>query len=151
MQIPLTIPPPVREFVIDGLRLLVSRLTALTEEFRAGLIAAIGRTLADGAEHLMDRVIPQGGASRVRSSAYREDSYAEPGSTFEDSHLEFRPAQEFHEVPSVDTRTPTPLSRALVAAGLNALGVWLLRIGLVPTSAVVAMLGGMVLMFRQAK
>lgn len=150
MLIPLTLPPPVREFLHDGLRLLIARLATLTEDFRAGLITAIGRTLADGAEHLMDRVIPQGGQSRFQMSENRGDSYAETGSTFKDSALEFRPAQEFHEAPSADSRTPTPLSRALVAAGLNALGVWLLRIGLVPCSAVVAMLGGMVLMFRRS-
>ena len=146
-----TIPPSVRQFLLDGLQLLIHRLAALTEEFRAGLIAAIGRTLADGTEHLMDRVIPQSGTLRVRPPEYRENTSIEPGSRFDDSRPEFPLPQDFHEAPSTDNPTPTPLTRALIAAGLNALGVWLLRVGLVPTSAVVAMLGGMILMFRQSK
>jgi hypothetical protein len=151
MLIPLTLPPPVREFVFDGLRLLVSRFAALTEEFRAGLIAAVGRTLADGAEYLMDRVIPQSGSRRARHSEYGEESCLDSASPFDESHHVIHPPQDFQVTPSTENRTPMPLTRALIAAGLNALGVWLLRVGFVPTSAVIAMLGGMVLMFRPSK
>lgn len=157
MLIPFTLPPPVRQFVRDGLQLLVSRLTALTEEFRSGLIAAIGRTVADGAEHLLDRAFPTGRSHRIqqdeyedehRSGHYRNDDVpADPIEPLAEQVAAFEPIPRDGE--SDGRRLPhSRLSRALVAAGLNALGVWLLRVGLVPTSAVAAMLGGMVLLFR---
>jgi hypothetical protein len=157
MLIPFTLPPPVRQFVRDGLQLLVARLTALTEEFRSGLIAAIGRTVADGAEHLLDRAFPTGRSHRIQQSEYEDE--LPPGGSPDDAEpaAPLEPLADrdpaFESIPrageSDDRRLPpSRLSRALVAAGLNALGVWLLRIGLVPTSTVAAMLGGMVLLFR---
>jgi hypothetical protein len=162
MLIPLTLPPPVRQFLADGFQLLIARLAALTEEFRAGLIAAIGRTVADRTEQLMVRVFPPG----------RPSSFAEDPEEFDDHHDgssvepneatvfrsydrdQFDPDDSYDksrsERASANGSPPSSLMvRALVAAGLNALGVWLLRVGLVPTSSVIALFGGMMLMFRK--
>lgn len=151
MLIPLTLPPPVRKFLRDGMQLLVGRLAVLTEEFRAGLIAAIGRTLADGAEHIMDRVIPQSRTPRVHrvEQEYDSDDYDEPARHFAESRTEPMSYSPAPQEPHSENHTASPMTRALVAAGLNAFGVWLLRIGLVPTSAVIAVFGGMALLFRR--
>jgi len=157
MLISFTLPPPVRQFVRDGLQLLVARLAALTEEFRSGLIAAIGRTVADGAEHLLDRAFPQGRSHRIHQ--YENEDELRAGGSPDDAEPADQVEPFVDRVPAFEPiprdgecdgrRLPqSRLSRALVAAGLNALGVWLLRVGLVPTSAVAAMLGGMVLLFR---
>jgi hypothetical protein len=157
MLYPYPLPPPVRQFVRDGLQLLVARLANLTEEFRSGLIAAIGRTVADGAEHLLDRAFPTGRSHRIQR-VEDEDDFRSGGSARDaemadpiEPVIERDPAFEpmFRDGACDGRRlTQSRLSRALVAAGLNALGIWLLRVGLVPTSAVAAILGGMVLLFR---
>jgi hypothetical protein len=164
MLIPLTLPPPVRQFLADGVQLLFARLAALTEEFRAGLIAAIGRTVADGAECLMDRVFPPGRRSYADEPIVNAfDNRSDPSPVNDGSNepipYDTHDRRGFDSDDSLNGMSPewkttdsSPpshfLTRALVAAGLNALGVWLLRIGLVPTSAVAAMLGGIVLLSR---
>ena len=162
MLIPLTLPPPVRQFLADGFQLLIARLAALTEEFRAGLIAAIGRTVADGAEQLMDRVFPPGRPSSFIEDPeefddHRDGSNVEPNETTAFRSYDrdrFDPDDSFDEWSSerASTNGSPPSSlliRAFVAAGLNALGVWMLRVGLVPTSSVIALFGGMMLMIRK--
>jgi hypothetical protein len=165
MLIPLTLPPPVRQFLADGVQLLIARLGALTEEFRAGLIAAIGRTLADGAEHLMGRVFLPGRRSPVADdfNAFDDDQDESRSVVDPDDEIEFNSpdGNRFEGDETLDESSPewnsangSPPSslmvHALVTAGLNVLGVWLLRVELVPTSAVIALLGGMMLMVRKS-
>lgn len=159
MLIPLTLPPPVRRFLTDGVQLLIARLAALTEEFRAGLIAAIGRTVADGAEQLMDRVFPPGQPTSFAEDLEEYDDDRDGPSVDPNGSTAFRSydRERFDRDTSFDELSSERASangsppssrmvRALVAAGLNALGVWLLRVGLVPTSFVIALFGGMMLM-----
>lgn len=150
MLIPLTLPPPVREFLQDGLQLLITRLAALTEEFRAGLIGAIARTLADGAEHLIDRVIPQRMQRADRVEYESEVDYGdEPETNFVDTQEESMSYSPNPQQSQTENPLAMPMTRALIAAGLNVLGVWLLRVGLIPTSAVIAVFCGIMLMFRK--
>ena len=145
MSIPLSIPPPAREWLANWLHALAARLTAAREHLRERVVSAVGDTVAEAVESVVRILVrtrpwpqPSFGHSPPSHYGQYDDGEFWDGESLPSNHPSTAPAPE----------PPNARWRSYACAGLQAAAWWLRRRTAGPLlAAVAAMVGAALLLF----